>query len=165
METVIQKSVELGVKTIVPVLTKRSVVEYKNRKDREKKRERWQKIAYEAAKQCKRLEVPQVHEPISFEESIGSMRQNEALCSIVAYEEEKNYSLKEALTAGRAKQLRYALWIGPEGGFEDEEITKLKEKGVRSVSLGQRILRTETAAIALIAVLQYERGDLGGKIH
>ncbi len=164
MELIIQKAVELGVHRIVPVINERSVVQLKTEKDRLKKQERWQKIAYEAAKQSKRLIVPKVTLPVKFSEAFGNLSEN---AQVVAYEDEKKRGLKDLPFLNRNKSLKSSLasiglWIGPEGGFTKEEIERIKDKGGHSVTLGPRILRTETAGLALITMMQYESGDLGG---
>ena len=154
METIIQKSVELGVHNIYPLLTKRVIVKLDN-KGEKKKIERWQKIADEAAKQSKRSHIPEVKSMVSIKNL------NQALVDydlvLIAYELESSRSLKEHLVEGVKK---VAIIIGPEGGFETDEIEVLVNKGAHSVSLGPRILRTETAGIAMLSIIQYAIGDI-----
>ena len=144
LETIIQKCVELGVHQIIPVATGRSVVKLKADA---KKTARYQRIAESAAGQSMRGIVPKVADAISFETALAHM-DCEAL-TLVAYEEEKHLSLKHALTQPACKKIN--LWIGPEGGFDAEEVDALAKKGACIVTLGKRILRTETAAIAMLA--------------
>ena len=164
MEFIIQKAVELGVARIVPVINKRSVVQLKTSKDQQKKQERWQKIAYEASKQSKRLRIPKITFPVEFNEALNNLSEE---VQVVAYEDEKSWGLKDLPFINKNKEPKtlvasIGLWVGPEGGFTQDEIDRIKEKEGYTVALGPRILRTETAGLALIAMMQYESGDLGG---
>lgn len=161
MELIIQKAVELGVHRIVPVMNERCVVQLKTEKDQRKKQERWQKIAYEAAKQSKRLIIPEITLPIKLKDALLNATEES---HVVAYEEERTMGLKGLpfLVEKTRPLSSIGLWIGPEGGLTKEEIDELREQGVYSVSIGPRILRTETAGLTLITMVQYERGDLGG---
>lgn len=154
IDSVVRKCVELGAVKIVPVVMKRSVVSVK---DPEKKRERWQKIAYEAAKQCGRAVIPEVRLPVNFADA-ADLAQNGFDLKIAAYEEEKQTSLKEVLKENRGAK-NICIWIGPEGGFDADEISVLKAGGFFAVTLGPRILRTETAPVAAVSVVLYELGD------
>jgi len=151
METIIQKCVELGVNAVAPVVTERCVARPDG--DFEKKRVRCQRVAYEAAKQCGRGAIPQVL-PLQTLETVDYASHGLLLH---AYEEERTTSLKQALRGleGGAPE-RIALFIGPEGGFTREEAALLALKGAKAVSLGPRILRTETAGMAMLAMLVYE---------
>lgn len=152
MDYILQKAVELGVRQITPILTKRVIV----RMDQKKMAQRvlrWQKIVNEAAKQSKRTQIPVVTDVMSLMEiNPGEGRR------LVAYENSKT-SLRETLQNGDEK--KYHLCIGPEGGFEELEIQWLIDHEFEEVSLGPRILRTETAGLALLSILQYEKGDMG----
>ncbi|MCL2670415.1 MAG: 16S rRNA (uracil(1498)-N(3))-methyltransferase [Clostridiales bacterium] len=148
MEWITQKCVELGVCAIVPVLSARCVAQPKE--DYGKKRERLQRIAQEAAKQSKRGVLSAVLPLIKLADSDFSAFD----AVLLAYEEEKTASLKSALRQCAGQRL--ALLIGPEGGFTPEEAALLCEKGAISVSLGPRILRTETAGMAMLAQVLYE---------
>lgn len=164
MELIIQKAVELGVNRIVPVMNARSVVQLKTEKDQQKKQERWQKIAYEAAKQSKRLLIPEVALPMEFNEVIKNLSEE---VQVVAYEDEKTTGLKDLPFMIKDKDQQASvpsigLWVGPEGGFSKDEISTIKAKEGYAVTLGPRILRTETAGLTLISIVQYECGDLGG---
>lgn len=151
-DTVIQKSVELGVFEIVPIMLKRCVVKIDSKK-KSAKTERWNKITLSAAKQCGRGIVPQVKEPLDIKEAALLMKNFDLV--IVAYEEEKETTLKDVLTScGDVKNI--AVVIGPEGGIEKEELNYLVETANgKSVTLGERILRTETAPISLISMIMY----------
>jgi len=154
METIIQKCVELGVRDIVPLNTKRVIVKLDS-KGEKKKLERWQKIADEAAKQSKRSYLPQIKEMVHIND-LPSLLDNYDLV-IVAYELESSRSLKTIL---KDEYKNIAIIIGPEGGFETEEIDLLVNHGVHSTSLGPRILRTETAGMMLLSIIQYQIGDV-----
>ena len=147
-ETVVQKAVELGAFAVVPVLTARCVAEPK--RDFSGKRLRWQRIAEEAAKQSRRGIVPRIGELVPAEGLDPSAYDLFA----VAYEEERETGLKEALQGRRVSSA--AVLIGPEGGFEPEEVRRLVSRGAVSVSLGRSILRTETAGLKAIANILYE---------
>lgn len=154
METIIQKSVELGVRSVVPVITERSVP-----KGGFAKTERWQKISAEAAKQCGRAIIPKVAEPCLLSEMIPHLTDYAAV--IFPYEQERSRSIKTVLRdspglLGGFREKGLALIIGPEGGFADEEAETLKASGALSCGLGRRILRTETAGPAAIAMIMYE---------
>ncbi len=183
METIIQKNVEMGIDSIVPVFMERTVVTDKGQFG--KKLERWQKIADEAVKQCKRSKIPQIEAPISFEEMLRKISGPESTNGeeqgaegrydliICPYENEENRTMKdclrglpaqnaqtsdsdEASASASAKQV--AVIIGPEGGFSDKEIAMLGQCGasVQLVTLGKTILRTETAGLAALAMIMYE---------
>lgn len=153
MELIIQKCVELGIEKIVPVATHRAVVKL-DKKDSIKKIERWQKIAESAAKQSGRGRIPQIGEVVSFKEAVklGAMAQG----AIIPYEHEEKRGIREFAKSFSGSEV--AIFIGPEGGFADEEIALAMENGILSVSLGKRILRTETAGMATVAILLYELG-------
>ena len=156
MELIIQKAVELGVYDITPVEMKRSIVKL-NEKDKIKKIERWQKISEVASKQCGRSIIPQI-KSIKTVKNICQESTNYDIV-IVAYEKEKNNTLKEELKKIKEqtkKDLKIAIVIGPEGGIEDTEIQELKQNGAKTVTLGERILRTETVALNVLSIVMYE---------
>lgn len=158
MDFIIQKSVELGISKIVPVLTERTVVRLDSEKDALKKCERWNRISLEAAKQCNRGIIPKIEIPISFKEAI-KQTEDKAL-SLIPYEKEAKNSLKRVLE--RVDSISdISVFIGPEGGFTEQEIEEAVSSGLSSVTLGPRILRTETAGIAVLSILMYELGDVG----
>ncbi|MBQ8636855.1 MAG: 16S rRNA (uracil(1498)-N(3))-methyltransferase [Clostridia bacterium] len=155
MEFIIQKTTELGVVRVVPCTLSRCVVKLDG-KDAVKKVERWQKIADEAAKQSGRGIIPEISPVISFKDAVDEM-QNSDLC-FVPYESAEDIRLKPVLNSSPAKTISYM--IGPEGGFSPEEAEYLKNRGIPLVSLGKRILRTETAGMAVLSMLMYELGDI-----
>lgn len=157
MDLIIQKSTEVGVAKIVPVITDRTIVKIQDRKKEENKLERWNKITEEAAKQSKRGIIPEVCQILSFNEMLETLKNNGII--IVPYENEENIGIKEILRDEANKKINIV--IGPEGGFEEEEIESLKAIGAHIVSLGPRILRTETAGLITSAIVLYELGDLG----
>lgn len=158
MDWIVQKATELGVSRIVPVQMKRSVSRIEKKDKAEKKRTRWQRISDEAAKQSKRITIPTVDLAIGFDGLLKELKENAQL--LVAYEDEKNQGLHKPLLAMDPEQ-PIGVVIGPEGGFEPEEIEALRKAGAEIIGLGHRILRTETASLALITLIQYECGDLG----
>jgi 16S rRNA (uracil1498-N3)-methyltransferase len=149
MELIVQKCTELGVFAIVPVHSARCVVV--PGKDYDKKRERYNRVALEAAKQSRRAMVPQVL-PLTELKNIDVQSFD---LFLAAYEDETAVSLKQALRAANALT-SIALLIGPEGGLEEGEVAQLVKAGAKSVSLGKRILRTETAGMAMLAQTLYE---------
>ncbi len=156
MELIIQKAVELGVYDIVPVEMKRCVVKL-TEKDKGKKLQRWQKIAEVAAKQSGRNRIPQIQNIIPLKNICHLCQEYDIV--IVAYENEKENKLKYELEELKRKQisdLRIAILIGPEGGIDKEEIDLLKEKEAKIVTLGDRILRTETVALNVLSIIMYE---------
>ncbi|MBQ9763182.1 MAG: 16S rRNA (uracil(1498)-N(3))-methyltransferase [Phascolarctobacterium sp.] len=156
MDFIIQKAVELGAYSIVPVAMEHSVVRLDGAKA-DKKVERWQKIAEAAAKQSKRDIIPQVQAVQSVSEMLAN---NDCKTKIIAYECEDRMSLKTALReAGQLDDL--LLIIGPEGGISEGELLKAREAGAVPVSLGRRILRAETAGLVAMSAIFYETGDLG----
>ncbi|WP_094547713.1 16S rRNA (uracil(1498)-N(3))-methyltransferase [Petroclostridium xylanilyticum] len=157
MEYIIQKTTELGIGKIVPVITRRTVVKIEDKKSEQNKVERWQKIAYEAAKQSNRGKVPHIAYPINFEEAIKQMSTMDI--KLMPYEKEYSNSLKNILKVCTEGQ-NIGIFIGPEGGFDDDEVRKSQEANLNIVSLGPRILRTETAGAAVLAILMYELGGM-----
>lgn len=150
LELIIQKAVELGVSTITPVEMSRSIVKIEDKK-KASKVERWQAISESAAKQSKRTVIPKVLDIIPYKLALEKALSYEHV--LVPYENEKGMiETDNALNAIKAKE-NVAIFIGPEGGFSDEEIALAKEKGAKIISLGKRILRTETAAITAISMV------------
>lgn len=153
MELIIQKTVELGVDTVIPVFTGRTVVQDKGNFG--KKIQRWQNIADEAGKQCRRGRIPVVQEAMSLSEALEQMQENDR--NLFCYEDEKKTKLKEVLRReGIGKCRKIGLIIGPEGGFSSEEAAEITSRGAVSASLGKTILRVETASVAAMAMLMYE---------
>ena len=157
MDYIIQKTTELGVSRIIPCTLSRCVVKLEDKKAAEKKTERWRKISGEAAKQSGRGIIPEVCVPQSLDEAIKSLED----CDIVfvPYECEEETTIKSVLTS-KENPKKAGFIIGPEGGFDISEIEKIKAAGIPSVTLGKRILRTETAGEAVLAMIMYEIGDI-----
>ena len=156
MEFIIQKAVEIGVTDIFPVAMEHSVVVLDSSKA-EKKTERWQKIAEAAAKQSKRDSIPVVHEVMTLDQILQKGKWDLLL---VAYESENQVSLKEALQAHKEAKT-VGVIIGPEGGLSNEEVEAARKQGGIAVSLGRRILRTETAGLVAATAILYETDNLG----
>ncbi len=154
MELIIQKSIELGVNAIIPVEMKRCVVKLDS-KSESKKIERWQKIAESAAKQSGRNIVPEIRHIIKIEDIVKLKDSYDSI--IVCYENEKeNYIKNELLKLKDKLELKIAIVIGPEGGLEETDVEYLKQNGAAIVTLGDRILRTETVALNLLSIIMYE---------
>ena len=156
MELIIQKAVEIGVTDIYPVAMTHSVVAL-DRSKAEKKVERWRKIAEAAAKQSKRDVIPAVHDVMKPEQILHNTTWDLLL---IAYESENRMSLKEALQNHKEAK-RIGVVIGPEGGLSNEEVALAQASGGIAVSLGRRILRTETAGLVAVAAILYETDNLG----
>lgn len=164
MDLIVQKGTELGVKEFIPVITERVDVKLKGDF---KKLDRLNRIALEAAKQSKRSIIPKVLEPISFDDMIAKC--NEMDLFLVPYENADNFGIKGVVADLREKHTfntvkKIGIMVGPEGGFEQSEIDRLKNEGAYIITLGSRILRTETAGFVAASLIQYEMGDLGGTI-
>ena len=158
MDLVVQKAVELGAVGVIPVRSQNCVVRY-DAKKAAARRDRWQKIANEAAKQCGRtalLSVAAVTDLNDFLQQNAAAAESEL---IFFYENEQDQTVKSYLSQVQAK--RIVLLVGPEGGFSLDEATAVAAASGHSVTLGPRILRAETAALTALAVVQYEKGDLG----
>ncbi len=157
MEWIIQKATELGVSTIVPFKSMKSI-SLEEREARQKKAHRWQEIAVKAVQQSRRARVPRVERYRPFHEVLEC---GESGAIKILLWEKGGESLREVLKKYSGSGGKIYLMVGPEGGFATEEVNLARERGFIPVKLGQRILRTETAAITLIGILQYELGDLG----
>lgn len=157
LELIIQKTTEIGVNHIYPVQMARSIAKL-DEKNTERKQERWNKICIEASKQCGRQMVPNVYKAINFKNIIENISKYDIV--LLPYENEKSVTLKKAITEIRANNINVnniAIIIGPEGGFSEEEVNTLSEyKNVYTITLGPRILRTETAGLVTLAMLMYE---------
>lgn len=158
MELIIQKSVELGANAIIPVAMKRCVVKIEP-KDENKKIERWQKIAESAAKQSGRSTVPEVRKIVTIQDIANLSKEYDLL--IVAYENENENQIKKHLLKckemlSEKEQIKIAIVIGPEGGLEEKDVEILKQNGAEIVTLGKRILRTETVALNVLSIIMYE---------
>lgn len=159
MDLIVQKNTELGVSHITPIITKRVIV--KTELKEYKKLDRWNRIALEACKQCKRSLIPTIEEPLEFDDLLAKL--NEFDLVLVPYENAENHGIKYVMNNIDIKCVRsVAIIIGPEGGFEEDEIELLRENGSYVITLGPRILRTETAGFTAVSLISYELGDLGG---
>ncbi|MCR4589316.1 MAG: 16S rRNA (uracil(1498)-N(3))-methyltransferase [Lachnospiraceae bacterium] len=152
MDYIIEKCTELGVSEIVPVNTERSVVRLDEKKAA-KRREHWQGKAEAAAKQSKRAIIPEVRQIMTMEEALISCGDYEHI--LIPYELAEDFDKTRDIISGIEKGSRIAVFIGPEGGFSDNEIRLAREKGAEPVTLGKRILRTETAALVVLSWLVY----------
>lgn len=150
LESVIQKSVELGVYEIIPTVMQRSVVKLDDRKGA-RKAERWNAISQSAAKQSKRGIIPHVEKPLSFKESLAYAGRLDHV--LVPYEDARGMAHTREVLRSVQKGESAGIFIGPEGGFSDSEIEDLQEIGAEIITLGHRILRTETAGIAVLSML------------
>ncbi|MFC6452974.1 16S rRNA (uracil(1498)-N(3))-methyltransferase [Paenibacillus vulneris] len=178
MELVIQKGTEIGADRFVPFVSERTVVQLDAKKEG-KRIERWQKIAKEAAEQAHRNRVPAVEAPHSWKQLLQLIPQMDA--AWICYEKESGIAFKEQIqealskskafridsadgegTGNLGQRLKLMLVIGPEGGFTEQEVQAAEAAGCRSVSLGRRILRTETAAMVGLTCILYETGEMGG---
>ncbi|MPL63346.1 Ribosomal RNA small subunit methyltransferase E [bioreactor metagenome] len=157
MDYIVQKAVELGISSIIPLAADRSVVQYHGAKAIARI-ERWQKIAAEAAKQCRRSRIPQIANIQKISEILPSFDDDAEI--IMLYEGQTISALRTVLTDLKAQTV--VLLIGPEGGFSNEEVILATQHGASIVTMGPRILRTETAAIAAVSAVMYACGDLGG---
>lgn len=152
MEVIIQKAVELGAAGVIPVATRNAVVKLDAKKAEAKVR-RWQAIAESAAKQSKRSYIPQVGMVMSLKEAFSYIEEQKFDLSMIPYELEKGMDGIKQVLGRLAPGQQIAVFIGPEGGFDEEEIKLALKMGVKPVSLGKRILRTETAGPAILALL------------
>ena len=153
MELIIQKAVELGAAEIIPVEMRRCVVKLDGSK-KVKKTQRWQAIAESAAKQSRRAVVPMVREPMTMEEAVRFAEQNTDV-RLLPYElQEADGSTRDVMD-GIREGSAVSIFIGPEGGFDPAEVELAREAGIRPISLGKRILRTETAALVALSFLIY----------
>ena len=155
MELIIQKSVELGAYDITPVEMKRCVVKL-NDKEKQKKVQRWQKISEVAAKQSGRNIIPKINDIVNVNQLCEKFKEYDLV--LVAYEKEKLDTLKKELQKIDKSQnnIKIAIIIGPEGGIEEKEIELFKENKAKIITLGSRILRTETVALNMISIITYE---------
>ena len=154
MELIIQKCTELGVNTFVPVQMERCIVKL-DTKSEIKKLDRWKKIAETAAKQSGRDIVPKVENIINLQKLLYSIQKYDIV--LLAYENEKENTLKNALNTVKGKEnLKIGVIIGPEGGIEEKEVEQLVKAGAQRITLGKRILRTETVGIVISSIITYE---------
>jgi 16S rRNA (uracil1498-N3)-methyltransferase len=152
MELIIQKAVELGAYEIVPVETKRTVVKLDKKKEESKLR-RWNAVSESAAKQSKRLIVPEVTGVMTLKEALAFAKDFDII--LIPYENAKGMERTREVFSLIKPGMNVGVFIGPEGGFEDSEITLTESFGAKTITLGKRILRTETAGLSVLSVLSY----------
>ncbi len=153
MEFIIQKAVELGVDEIIPISTRFCVAKIEDAKKEKKKLERWQEIARAAAKQSGRGIIPKIKSVMSFKEALKTAIEMDK--TIIPYEKAEGMKVAAEEIEKMAKCQSVGIFIGPEGGFAEEEIEAAKEAGIVPISLGKRILRTETAGLCILSVLMF----------
>lgn len=156
MDLIIQKAVETGIYKIVPVVTERTVVKIEDEKKQFAKLTRWQKISESAAKQSQRGIIPEVCSILTLQEAFNASDTMDL--KVIAYEKEAQNRLRNILTGFKGKTV--GIFIGPEGGFEENEIDLAKQSGIIPITLGKRILRTETAGLFLVSIMMYEMGEM-----
>ena len=152
MELIVQKAVELGASQVVPVATRRSVVKLDEKKAA-KKLQRWQQIAESAAKQAGRGYIPQVSSVLSYQEALEKAGELDVL--LIPYELAEGMEEARKVVASIAQGQSVGIFIGPEGGFEKEEVDAAIHQGAKAITLGRRILRTETAGLAILSILMF----------
>ena len=157
MELIIQKATELGVYSIVPFKSRRSI-SLEERERKQPKAHRWQSVAIKAAKQSRRGRIPLLEPYCDFSEAL-EYAEGSGL-KVILWERGNKNPLRDVLSS-KGNYGEVTLMVGPEGGFDPEEVQRALGKGFIPITLGRRILRTETAAIVLVGILQYELGDLG----
>ena len=156
LEMIIQKAVELGVSEIIPVKTKRVVVKIDEKKVGTKVN-RWNAIAESAAKQSKRSIIPKVHEPMSIDNALEIVK--DFGVKLIPYENADGIDKTRKILDNMDKTKNIAVFIGPEGGFEESEVEMIKNSGFEVITLGKRILRTETAGLALLSNIMVRLED------
>ncbi len=159
MDYIIQKSVEIGVNRIIPIMTKRTIVKL-DRNNAKRKVERWKKISENACKQSGRTIIPQIDFPINYNEALFQSKENDL--NIIPFVGEQKKSLKSVINDNIDKIISVGIFIGPEGGFDRQEIDAAVSREIIPITLGPRILRTETAGIVVASIFLYEFGDIGG---
>ena len=152
MELIVQKAVELGASQVVPVATRRSVVKLDEKKAA-KKLQRWQQIAESAAKQAGRGYIPQVSSVLSYQEALEKAGELDVL--LIPHELAEGMEEARKVVASIAQGQSVGIFIGPEGGFEKEEVDAAIHQGAKAITLGRRILRTETAGLAILSILMF----------
>lgn len=158
METVIQRCTEIGAARFIPFTSQRTIVKY-NEKKEGRRLERWHKIAKEAAEQSHRNRIPTIEAPRSWKELLKLVP--DVSVAFICYEQEEERTFKAILKQSASLQ-RVLLIVGPEGGFTADEVNEAREAGCHAISLGRRILRTETAAMAALTCILYEYDEMGG---
>lgn len=155
MDYIIEKCTELGISRIVPVSTKRSVVKIDDKKSEAKKLDRWRKIAAESVKQCARGTIPEITHVMTVRDAIEFSKSLDL--TIAAYECERQTTVRSALSGNSPASV--GIFIGPEGGLDDAEVEQFKSANIQTVTLGTRILRTETAGHTVLTAVMYEYNE------
>lgn len=153
MELIIQKAVELGVYEIIPVKTKRTIVKLDEKKENAKQK-RWQLISESAAKQSKRIIIPEVKNVMTFKEALEYAKDFEY--NLIPYENSKGIDYTRQIISQIKSGSSIGIFIGPEGGFEESEVELAADMGVKPITLGKRILRTETAGLTTLSVIMFQ---------
>lgn len=153
MELIIQKAVELGVYEIIPVATMRAIVKIDAKKE-DKKIARWQQIAESAAKQSGRAVIPRIKNPMSMKEALNYASELDG--GLIPYENAEGMVHARETVASMKDKSSVGIFIGPEGGFDRSEIELAQDNGIIPISLGKRILRTETAGLSILSVLMFQ---------
>jgi 16S rRNA (uracil1498-N3)-methyltransferase len=153
MELIIQKAVELGVYQIIPVKTIRTVVKLDKKKEESKLR-RWRAVSESAAKQSKRMIIPEIAPVMSFQEALEFSKGMDK--TILPFENARAMAKTKEILSGITSGMGVGIFIGPEGGFEDSEVELAESYGAKQITLGKRILRTETAGLAVLSVLSFQ---------
>jgi len=160
MDFITQKATELGVSGIIPFHSSRSIPKL-DRKKAQDRVIRWRKIALEASRQSGRSDIPEIAEIISFEEMLSKATATAGL-KLIFWEAESGQGIKQILRSDlNEKKTTFFITVGPEGGFSGEEVQKAIDMGMTSVSLGRQVLKVETASVAILSIIQYERGLIG----
>ncbi len=160
-EMILQKTTELGIDKIQPFYSENSVVRHKSNKDLNKKLLRWEKILKNASQQSDRQLIPELNPPLNFEEMIKEYSENHTKIIFNEHEEKNDVSILPKVFSEALPTNPVMLVVGPEGGFTKKEINIALENGFKSVALGRRILRTETAAVVVTAIVLYQLGEMG----
>lgn len=153
MELIIQKAVELGVYQIIPVETRRAVVRLDKKKEESKLR-RWRAVSESAAKQSKRLIIPEVAGVMTFPQALAFAKELDQ--TVIPFEHAKDMAKTKEILSEVKPGMSVGIFIGPEGGFEDSEMELAEQWGAKEITLGKRILRTETAGLAILSVLAFQ---------
>lgn len=157
MELIVQKAVELGVYEIIPVMMKRTIVKLEDKKKELKKIERWQQIAVSASKQSNRGIIPNVHEVVSYKEALKLAESMDMV--LLPYENAKGIEETKKIISQCKGKKSIGIFIGPEGGFDSSEISEALNQNIDLITLGRRILRTETAGLTILSLLMFELED------
>ncbi len=152
MELIIQKAVELGAYEVIPVATKRAIVKLDAKKEASKLK-RWQSIAEGAAKQSGRMRIPKIQEVKTYREALEMAKSLDA--NVIPYECAEGMNGTRKIFEGIRPGMSVGIFIGPEGGWEESEVAMAQELGIQPVTLGRRILRTETAGLTTLSILMY----------